>query len=226
VTELESLTAQKPKNFSPSILPWGIYDVVSRTQMLSPTLPVQVDIGGADYDTLVAGWGGKERTLATDPDTAQWRWTGPTALLRLPWPAAARTQGATLTLRLSAGPKERAVPLPDKPTDAQKAAAFTALNGVQALSAPAQVTVAAGSLPLFPPGQPAAAKPAPVVLQPGGGFQDVTFTVPPNAPTDPASPDYLLLRISSTTWAPSDVGASADDRGLGVEVDGVRLALP
>ncbi|MDQ2807105.1 MAG: hypothetical protein M3Z04_09385, partial [Chloroflexota bacterium] len=43
VQELEALTAQKPKNYSPSTLPWGLYDVVSRTQTLSPTLPVQLD---------------------------------------------------------------------------------------------------------------------------------------------------------------------------------------
>jgi len=224
VQELEALTAQKPKNFGPSTLPWGLYDVVSRTQTLSPTLPVQIDIGGDDYDALVAGWAGKERTLPSDPDTAQWRWTGQAALLRLPWPASARQIGATLTLRLSAGPKERAILLPAKPTAAQQAAAIRLPSGLPALSAPAQVTVLVGAVPLRPLGQPSTAQIEPVLLQPGIGFTDVQFAVPPTAPTDPAGPGYLLLRITSPTWTPFAVGVSGDERALGVAVDRVTLA--
>ncbi len=226
VSELEALTAQKPKNFSPSTLTWGLYDVVSRTQTLSPTLPLRVDIGGADYATLVAGWAGKERTLPTDPDTAQWRWAGHDALLRLPWPVAARQSGATLTLRLSAGPKERAVVLSKSATPAQQAASVTLPNGLRGLAAPAQVTVLVGDLPLRPLTQAIGAKAVPVSLLPGAGFTDVQFAVPPTAPTDPAGADYLLLHLSSPTWTPFAVGVSGDERALGVEVDSVELAAP
>ena len=70
---------------------------------------------------------------------------------------------------------------------------------------------------------PGATDPALVTLQPGAGFTDVTFAVPPNAPTDPANPNYLMLHLNSTTWSPADAGVSADDRNLGVQVDNVRV---
>ncbi|MDQ2809664.1 MAG: hypothetical protein M3Z04_22545 [Chloroflexota bacterium] len=174
----------------------------------------------------MAGWAGKERTLPTDPDTAQWRWTGSAALLRLPWPAGARQTGATLTLRLSAGPKERAILLPTKPTAAQQAAAIRQPNGLTTLAAPAQVTVFAGTVPLRPLGQAAGSAVTPVILAPGADFTDVQFAVPPNASTDPAGPDYLLLRISAPTWTPDTVGVSGDKRALGVAVDRATLAAP
>ncbi|HMA37634.1 MAG TPA: hypothetical protein VKY74_24485 [Chloroflexia bacterium] len=213
VPELEQLTAQKPKNISMSTLPWGLYDIVSRTQTTVPELPFHLDIGGRDYEYLVAGFSGKEKTHPSDPDAAAWRWTYHDAFLRLPWPASATAQGARLTLRLSAGPPERRVPAPKHPTAAESARLVPAPSGALMLPAPAQVSILASSGP--PLGQ--------VTLAPGAPFQDVTIPVPSSVPPDPANPHYLLLHLVSTTWSPAAAEVSADIRALGVEVDSVAL---
>ncbi len=215
VTELEQLYTQKPKNIAPASLAWGLYRFVPRAQATLPPLPFQVDIGGADFRYLAAGFAPQEKTHPSDSDA--WRWTGGNAYLRLPVGTGV-SQTLTLTLRLSAGPAQRAVPLPDKPSAAQQAAAVRAPDGSLVLPAPATVTVAAGPLTLGKVTLP---------LPPAGGdpiFEDATFTVPADAPRDPADPAYLLIHLSSSTWSPADVGVSADARALGAIVDTVRLA--
>ncbi|HUS15716.1 MAG TPA: hypothetical protein VM536_11950, partial [Chloroflexia bacterium] len=215
VPELEQLFTQKPKNISRATLPWGIYDVVSRTQTTAPALPFRLDIGGQDYEWLVAGFSGKDKTQPGDTDS--WRWTYRDALLRLPWPDTARQGGATLTLRLSAGPAARGRPAPATPTAEQTARLVPGPDGRPMLPDPAVVTLLAGAQQL---GQVTLAPPAAGQLP---AFQDVTVQVPPGTPPDPANPNYLLLHIQSSTWSPAAVGASADERALGVEVDSVQL---
>jgi hypothetical protein len=219
VPELEQLYAQKPKNISASTLPWGLYEVVSRTQTTPPTLPYRLDIGGLDYTSLVAGFSGKEKTHATDPDSAQWRWTFDDAYLRLPWPDAARRSGATVTLRLSAGPATRAVHAAAAP--GAKAGAETPL-----VAAPALVTVSAGGLRQQAVRLTPSAPFTDVVrLAPGAPFTDVSFAVPATAPPDPSDAGSILLHLHSSTWSPAEAGVSPDQRGLGVEVDSVTLDL-
>jgi hypothetical protein len=167
---------------------------------------LQIDIGGADYNYLVAGFSAKERTL-TDP--AYWRWTYGTAYLRLPWPDVAARQGATLTLRLSAGPEERKVRAPAPPGTPTPAAERPLV------AAPAQVKLSLGDLKL-----------GEATLVPGEPFREVTVAVPPGAPTDPKTPGWLLLRINASTWSPAEAGVSYDERALGVELDSVTLAAP
>lgn len=213
VPELEQLRFQKPKNIISASLPFGLYDIVSRTQTTLPSLPYRLDIGGLDYQNLVAGFGGKEKTAPADPDTAQWRWTFHDAYLRLPWPDSAKAGGATLTMSLSAGTKERRVPAPAHPTPEQTARLVLAPSGAKMLPSPAQVAISANSVLTL----------TQVTLQPGAGFQDVTMGVPANAPTDPADPHYLLLHITSSTWVPSAAEVSGDERVLGVALDEMRL---
>jgi hypothetical protein len=106
VPELESLQIQKPTNVSHSYLPFGIYDIVSRTQATPPGWPFILDVGGLDYAYTVGGFYIQE---ADQPGEPFWRWTHDTALLRLPW-AAPAGQGGRLTLRLRAGPVGRPMP--------------------------------------------------------------------------------------------------------------------
>jgi hypothetical protein len=220
VPELEQLFTQKPKNISSSTLHWGLYELQPRAGVGVPSLPFSLDIGGEDYKYLVAGFSGQERTPRTD-DPNYWRWTFPDAFLRVPWSDAAKARGGTITLRLSAGPPERAVHAPPPPGTTLRRGE---VPDTPLVPAPAQFKLFAGNLRLQPTTlTPGGADPALVTLQPGGGFQDVTFIVPPNAPTAPVDGNYLLLHLNSTTWSPADAGVSADDRNLGVQVDSVRV---
>jgi hypothetical protein len=214
VPELEQLKSQKPKNIAPSTLPWGLYALEPRASAVAPGLPFALDIGGLDYKYLVGGFTVQEKTKAADSD--YWRWTGNDALLRLPWPDTARA-GMTLTLRLSAGPAQRAVLAPKNATPAQLATARPGPNGTTVLPAPAQVTILAGKQQL---GQ--ATLPLPPTADPI--FQDVTVSIPATAPRDPADAHYVLIHITSTTWSPAEAGVSGDERALGVMVDSVSLS--
>jgi 4-amino-4-deoxy-L-arabinose transferase-like glycosyltransferase len=90
VRELEPLYNQKPSNFSPVTLPWGIYSVQPAAP--PPTLPYRIDIGEMDYEWLVAGFYAQEKAST---ETRYWRWTGEHAILRVPWPTSA--DGKTLS---------------------------------------------------------------------------------------------------------------------------------
>ena len=80
--EFEQLYTQKPSNVSAAFLPWGIYSLEPRTA--APAWPFNLDIGDADYPSLVSGWNKQERD---DLQSPYWRWTGNHAILRVPWPS-------------------------------------------------------------------------------------------------------------------------------------------
>lgn len=100
VPELPPLRDQKPLNVSRAYLPFGIYEIVSRTQTTPPAWPFTLDMGGLDYAYTVGGFYTQDQDA---PGAPYWRWTHDAALLRLPW-AGAAGQGGRLTLRLRAGP--------------------------------------------------------------------------------------------------------------------------
>ena len=219
VPELEQLYTQKPKNISRLDAALGPLCIAPRASVALPALPFALDIGGMTISTWRPGSPGRSSTPRTDAATL--------ALdlpRRLPARALAgcrRNGGGTITLRLSAGPKERAVHAAPPPGTTLRRGE---VPDTPLVPAPAQFKLFAGNLRLQPATPtPGATDPALVTLQPGGGFQDVTFAVPPNAPTDPANPNYLMLHLNSTTWSPADAGVSADDRNLGVQVDNVRV---
>jgi hypothetical protein len=190
VPEFEQLTTQKPTNESNAFLPWGIYSVVPK--QAAPSWPFKLDIGENDYQYLAAGFNKQERDDATSP---YWRWTGPQAILRAPWPTLPGGKayvGGTVTVRL-----RPETPVPGKP----------ALR-----TQPLTVTLTLDNTPL-----------GNVIVPPGSGFIDYSLTVPPGTPKVSGDADYGLLGIKSPTWSPSEAGVSNDQRVLGVQIDGVDV---
>ncbi len=195
VPELEQLRPQKPSNIAQSILPFGIYDIVSRTQTTPPTWPFSLDIGTMDYAYTVGGFYNQEQ----DPgDATPWRWThgsvttggatGPAALLRLPW-AGTAGQSARMILRLRAGPKERTSP------------------------ADVQVFVAAPAT-----GDPVGTAVGTARVLPGAAFQDFAFPIPPQSGAD------VLIRLEVPPWSTRPPSMANDPRVLGVQLDSAQIA--
>jgi hypothetical protein len=194
VPELEQLTTQKPSNTFPSVLPFGIYTVVSRTQTTPPGWPFSVDIGTMDYAYTVGGFYSQEQ----DPgDPTPWRWThgsaasggglGPAALLRLPW-AGTAGQSARLTLRLRAGPPAR--------TSAAEVQVFVADPATGNAVGPAVGTAR---------------------VMPGAPFQDFAFPLPPQPGPD------VLIRLEVPPWSDRPPSQANDPRVLGVQLDSAEI---
>jgi hypothetical protein len=66
-------------------------------------------MGQADEKYDVAGFYGIERDR---DDPTPYRWTGPAALLRVPWTASLAQHGGAITLRLAGGTRPAALTLP------------------------------------------------------------------------------------------------------------------
>jgi hypothetical protein len=194
VPELEQLTTQKPSNTFPSTLPFGVYDIVSRTLAPPPSWPFSLDIGTMDYAYTVGGFYSQEQ----DPGApTPWRWThgsagaagsrGPAALLRLPW-AGTAGQSARLTLRLRAGP-----------------AARTSAADVQVFVADPATGTAIGSAV------------GTARVMPGAPFQDFAFPIPLQTGRD------VLIRLEVPPWSNRPPSMANDPRVLGVQVDSAKI---
>ena len=109
----------------------------------APALPFSLDVGGLDYANLAAGFSCKEQTHPADANV--WRWTGADCTTcACPGPTRPRAGGLTLTLRLSAGPPERAVPSAQRrPAGSRPPPTVPGSPACCLLPAPAQVTMAA-----------------------------------------------------------------------------------
>lgn len=190
VPELEQLREQKPFNISRSYLPWGIYSVQPKSP--SPQLPFTLTFGNMDYKWLVAGFYSQEQAKG---DTSFWRWTGPTAVLRLPIPFApdGKTfQSSNLKLRLR----------PETPVPGQTIRR----------TEPVTVTL---SLENTPVGQ--------ITVPPGSDFTDYAIKVPQGIPLPANNPDGGLLSITSSPWSARQSGISYDSRTLGIQIASVAL---
>ncbi len=108
--DFESLQLQKPHNPQENDLRYTVYRY--EPAHADPPLgaaPLTITIGQADEKYDVAGFYGIEHDR-TDP--TPYRWTGPAALLRVPWTASLAQTGGTITLRLAGGTRPAALPLP------------------------------------------------------------------------------------------------------------------
>ena len=197
VPEFEQLHTQKPYNTYRTNLPWGIYSVQPRAATPPPQLPFSLNIGDMDYPHLVAGFHTEE---ATPQDRDKWRWTGPTAILRVPWPTTtisntATYDGAIITLRArqesfsERGPARPPAPLP---------------------------------LKLYLDDTPIGE----IAVAPGPTFYEYTLRVPPGVLKRSPGIGTALLRIDSPTWSPKEAGAGGDERVLGVQLDALEINLP
>jgi hypothetical protein len=193
VPEFEQLYTQKPSNVSEAFLPWGIYSL--EPKIPAPAWPFNLDIGDADYPSLVSGWNKQERD---DLQSPYWRWTGNHAILRVPWPAQDTAPGATYTagtLRLKLRPET-----PQKNTS------------LVYRTQPFTVTVSLDNTPV-----------GNITVQPGTGFTDYTLQIPAGVPKTEPDSETALLHIYSPTWSPADLKISGDARSLGVQVDQVII---
>jgi hypothetical protein len=106
--DFESLQLQKPHNPQDNALSYTVYRLDPKTGGDPPlgTAPVAITAGQADERYDVQGFYGIEHD--TDNPTP-YRWTGPTALLRIPWTASLAQSGGTITLRLAGGKRPAAL---------------------------------------------------------------------------------------------------------------------
>jgi len=108
--DFESLQLQKPHNPQDNTLRYTVYryEPASSDPPLG-TAPLTITMGQADEKYDVAGFYGIEHDRN---DPTPYRWTGPAALLRVPWTASLAQNGGTITLRLAGGMRPAALPLP------------------------------------------------------------------------------------------------------------------
>jgi hypothetical protein len=105
--DFESLQLQKPHNAQDNALRYTVYrfEPAGADPPLG-TAPLTITAGQADEQYDVAGFYGVER----DPgDPTPYRWTGPVALVRVPWTASLAQRGGTITLRLAGGKRPAAL---------------------------------------------------------------------------------------------------------------------
>ncbi len=108
--DFESLQLQKPHNPQSNDLRYTVYRY--EPAHADPPLdaaPLTITMGQADEKYNVAGFYGIEHNR-TDP--TPYRWTGPAALLRVPWTTALARTGGTITLRLAGGVRPAALGIP------------------------------------------------------------------------------------------------------------------
>jgi hypothetical protein len=106
--DFESLQLQKPHNPQDNALTYTVYHLDPKTGSDPPlgTAPVTITAGQADERYDVQGFYGVEHEK---DDPTPYRWTGPTALLRIPWTASLAQNGGTVTLRLAGGKRPAAL---------------------------------------------------------------------------------------------------------------------
>lgn len=100
--DFEALQRQKPHNAQENSLRYTVYRFDPRAGMdgvLGP-LPLTITAGQADERYNVQGFYGIEYDR---DDPMPYRWTGPNALLRIPWTPTLAQDGGTLTLHLGGG---------------------------------------------------------------------------------------------------------------------------
>lgn len=167
VPEFEQLYNQKPTNVLHAYLPWGIYSLEPR--QAAPSRPFNLDIGSADYTSLVSGWHTQERDNA---QSSYWRWTGDHAILRVPWPtttiSGTQYAGGTVKIKLRSE-----TPQPGKPL-------------LRAEPFKVSITLDGTSL-------------GDVTVHPGADFAEFTLRAPEGIAKTEADPDYALLHIYSPT---------------------------
>ncbi len=106
--DFESLQLQKPHNAQQNTLRYTVYRLEPLSAGDSPlgSTPLTIAAGQADERYDVAGFYGIERDAG---DATPYRWTGPAALLRIPWTPALAKSGGTVTLRLAGGKRPTAL---------------------------------------------------------------------------------------------------------------------
>lgn len=107
--DFESLEFQKPHNVQTNTLRYTVYRFAPRPgpdNVLAP-LPLTITMGDADEKYGVGGFWGLERGK---DDPAPYRWTGLSALVRVPWTPSLAERGGTLTLRLAGGERPASLP--------------------------------------------------------------------------------------------------------------------
>lgn len=110
LNDFESLQLQKPHNPQRNDLRYTVYrfqPAGSDPPLGAP--PLTITAGQADEQYNVAGFYGIEHDQG---DPTLYRWTGPTALLRVPWTASLARSGGTVTLRLAGGKRPAALGVP------------------------------------------------------------------------------------------------------------------
>ncbi len=108
--DFESLQLQKPHNPQANDLRYTVYRY--EPAHADPPLgvaPLTITMGQADEQYDVAGFYGIEHDR---DDPTPYRWTGPTALLRVPWTASLAQNGGTIRLRLAGGTRPAALGIP------------------------------------------------------------------------------------------------------------------
>jgi hypothetical protein len=192
VPEFEQLREQKPYNTYLTNLPWGIYSLVSRE--VGARFPARIDIGDMDYPYLVAGFYTEERLPG---ESNKWRWTGPAAILRVPWPSGAGDTYAGAILKVRArqeSPSEIGLARPQQPLPLTVYLDDTRVG---------QITV-----------------------RPSSEWGDYELRTEGNIPRgEGGRPEEALLRIESPTWSPQSSGTGSDARALGVQIDLVEVSL-
>jgi len=106
--DFEALQAQKPHNPQINTLHYTVYRFLppATDGALGP-LPRTITVGVADEQYEVQGF----YALQQDKDApAPYRWTGPSALVRVPWTPALMQNGGTLTLHLAGGKRPAEIP--------------------------------------------------------------------------------------------------------------------
>ena len=108
--DFEALQVQKPHNPQINTLRYTVYrfQPPPTDQALGP-LPHTITVGAADERYEVQGFYPIEQPT-TVPAPAPYRWTGPSALVRVPWTPTLAQNGGTLTLRLAGGKRPANIP--------------------------------------------------------------------------------------------------------------------
>jgi len=203
--DFESLQLQKPHNPQANDLRYTVYRYEpARADPPLGAAPLTITMGQADEKYDVAGFYGIEHDRA---DPMPYRWTGPAALLRVPWTASLAQSGGTITLGLAGGRRPAAL---GRPAHAWIAldpglnehgptlADFDLTEGF----AQYMVTIPPGALP---------------VSDNGTALLRISSCI------DPASKDLAKCNV----WSPQDYAPPGapiyDPRALGVQVQSITL---
>ncbi|MHB8648365.1 MAG: hypothetical protein ACYDAR_21500, partial [Thermomicrobiales bacterium] len=108
--DFETLQFQKPHNAQTNDLRYTVYRYEpARADPPLGSAPLTITMGQADEKYDVAGFYSVEHDRN---DPTSYRWTGPVALLRVPWTASLAQSGGTVTLRLAGGTRPAALATP------------------------------------------------------------------------------------------------------------------
>ncbi len=106
--DFEALQAQKPHNPQTNTLHYTVYRFLPpATDGALGSLPRTITVGAADEQYEVQGFYAIQQDLNAP---APYRWTGPSALVRVPWTPALMQNGGTLTLHLAGGKRPAGIP--------------------------------------------------------------------------------------------------------------------